>query len=264
MKIGLKSTVVAVLAMTGSAQLFADDVVPDRGRPADCPALHAKFSEAFLAGRYAMPSENSALSAMLALKEAGCDMKVGSNVPDELLAGLRATLQRLAETNRRSEFCSVAILLRDHPTKGNGIGEKYWQLNCEGRSLAPPSATWSQADMEYVRGRVTKRFVAESSLDSARSAMDRALGAGAIYSPAGDNVVEHALRGRALVRTNDDGTGALFDEALRGLVPSLITAVEEAYERRDRAEFDRLRGLLSQISPDLLAVQRFEAMAGEW
>lgn len=72
-----------------------------------------------------------------------------------------------------------------------------------------------------------------------------------VYAPAGDNAVEYFLAARRQQPSDADVRSALVE-----LQPYLLIAAEQALERMDIAESDRLLTLIVQVEPDAPALRR--------
>jgi protein TonB len=93
--------------------------------------------------------------------------------------------------------------------------------------------------------------IAHASTDTLRMRATAAMAAQRFFSPAGDNAAELLLelRQRGRVDAGDDA-------ALTELQPYLIIAAEQAVERRDADEAQRLVDLLARIDTDAPAIPR--------
>lgn len=111
-------------------------------------------------------------------------------------------------------------------------------------SPAPPEASSAAADAPVIAPVVTD----EAGL---RRAAADALSEQRIYTPAGDNAIEHYLALRRL-RADDNALAT----ALLELLPYALIASEQAVGREDFPEARRLLGLIEQADPQAPALSR--------
>lgn len=149
---------------------------------------------------------------------------------------------------------------------------------CSGEAPAPaaPAAAPATAVESPATGLAAEPTPAESSADpmALLARANAALGADRVFAPAGDNAVElylqvitateggageagEARRGPRLADVVNDGDLASQARlALNDVFPYGTVWVEQALQRGDRAEADRVLTLLERVQPDAPALQR--------
>lgn len=241
-----------------SAPATAREIPAASSPSVDCNALNAVLIEHVRAGRYAGGHEGNALLTMAALREAGCVTKLDESMVDETVLGAQSTMRRLEDTGRLRERCDIMRFILgvdDKDAEESGLAGR---LHCEG--IEASAVEWNEKDRAYVRKEVADRLALRAILQTAEQSARN----GAIYSPAGENAIEIALRGRDLARSLDSLEVGMFDFALADLLPYAYIAAEQAAAQRDRVEFDRLRALIARIDPENSHLVYLQKMADTW
>lgn len=92
---------------------------------------------------------------------------------------------------------------------------------------------------------------ATGTMEELRQRAAQAVRGQRMYAPAGDNAVEYFLAARRQQPDDADAQGALVE-----LQPYLLIAAEQALERADIAESDRLLALIAQVDANAPALPR--------
>lgn len=100
--------------------------------------------------------------------------------------------------------------------------------------------------------------IATASSDALRTRAGEAMAARRFFAPAGDNAAELLLELRERGRSEGGDAAALAE-----LQPYLVIAAEQAVERRDAAEAQRLVDLLARIDADAPAIPRLRTAVQE-
>jgi hypothetical protein len=247
-----------MICMGLCAPVTAREILATNAPSVDCNALNASLVEHVRAGRYASGGEDNALQTIAALRQAGCVARLDEALVDEAVLGAQSTMRRLEQTGRHREHCEIMRFIVEANAKGEDESSLAQRAECE--DIEAPVADWSEEDQAYVRKRVADRLAVRAVLHAAEQSAQN----GAIYSPAGENAIEIALRGRELARSLDSQDVGMFDSALADLVPYAYIAAEQAAVRRERAEFDRLRALIARADPESSYLPHLQKIADTW
>ena len=131
---------------------------------------------------------------------------------------------------------------------GLGIGAALCLAAC-GDAARPAVVEGSASPADAMAG---AGVVAAATAPYARA--ERALAAGRILAPAGDNAIEHYLDARAQPSERVRARAALAE-----LLPYVLIAAEQAIARGDGREAARLQALIARIDPGAPALPRLRA-----
>ncbi len=225
-----------------------------------CQSLNSILIGQMDNAHFAKPDNNNAMLTLIEMNNGECNAVIDEETTGKVLQGALTTFEYLAQLGRHREQCPIIDQLgyfkkADEDKRLFAALKTLYCFDLPASDLQGNAPQWTHDDTDKIHDRV----VAARPISTLKKKMRAAFKQQRLYSPAGDNAVEHALQIRELAHAPDIET----ESVLIDMTPYVVIAAEQANARRDAKEFHRLVELLRMIDKDAPALKRLDAIAVE-